>query len=292
MTTSFLQTAGWADFAASVGDVPVWIEWQGDRILALERRLRFFGHCLSISRSRVPVTDELLRTLRNVARSRGCMFVRCEPEITDPSAVRMLEQYGSRVKDFMPSQTIIVDLHSSPEALRAAQHPKMRYNIGLAERKGVVCAPESAAALPDFLRIIGATYDRKGKQVLPTAYYEKLLAIPGAQLWTARFDGRVVVANLCIGSGDTYVYLHGGSDDAYKQLMAPHLLQWEQMRYAKEQGYHWYDLWGIDETRYSGVTRFKRGFGGREVAYIGTWELPIRPVRYALYRWLKRRLRS
>jgi len=70
--------------------------------------------------------------------------------------------------------------------------------------------------------------------------------------------------------------------------MAPHLLQWEQIREAKRYGCSEYDFWGIDEKKWPGVTRFKRGFGGREIKYIGTWDFALDKKWYLLYRGAQR----
>ena len=78
--------------------------------------------------------------------------------------------------------------------------------------------------------------------------------------------------------------MHGASDHDYRALMAPYLLHWEVIKYAKEHGLSEYDLWGIDEKKWSGVTRFKKGFGGREVKYTGSYDYVFMPIWYRLYR--------
>ena len=65
--------------------------------------------------------------------------------------------------------------------------------------------------------------------------------------------------------------------------MAPHFLQWRQILEAKKRGKNRYDFWGIDEKKWPGVTRFKRGFGGKEITYIGAWDLIYRPIWYKIY---------
>jgi lipid II:glycine glycyltransferase (peptidoglycan interpeptide bridge formation enzyme) len=65
--------------------------------------------------------------------------------------------------------------------------------------------------------------------------------------------------------------------------MGPHLLQWEEIRLVKKQGYRFYDFWGIDEKKWPGVTRFKMGFGGETVTYPGTFDLVFDKFWYQLY---------
>ena len=83
--------------------------------------------------------------------------------------------------------------------------------------------------------------------------------------------------------GDTVYYLHGAMDRDYKSWMAPYLMHWEIIKWAKKQGYHYYDFWGIDTSRWPGVTRFKLGFGGQQVEYPGSFDMPISKFWYFAY---------
>ena len=67
--------------------------------------------------------------------------------------------------------------------------------------------------------------------------------------------------------------------------MAPYFLHWELIKIAGCEDMDEYDLWGIDEKRWPGVTRFKRGFGGKEVQYIGSFDLVFKPVWYWAYKF-------
>jgi lipid II:glycine glycyltransferase (peptidoglycan interpeptide bridge formation enzyme) len=80
------------------------------------------------------------------------------------------------------------------------------------------------------------------------------------------------------------VYLHGGSDEAHRNVMAPYALHWEIMRDARALGYAQYDFGGVDEERWPGITRFKKGFAGWVEEFPGMYELPLKKARYGLYR--------
>jgi lipid II:glycine glycyltransferase (peptidoglycan interpeptide bridge formation enzyme) len=60
------------------------------------------------------------------------------------------------------------------------------------------------------------------------------------------------------------------------------------MRHARERGVRWHDLWGIapadagPQHAWHGVGLFKKGFGGREVQWAGSWDLVVDPTLYRL----------
>ena len=139
------------------------------------------------------------------------------------------------------------------------------------------------------------TSKRDGFMAYPKEYYQKMLEIPGAELFVAEFpvDGgtsksKIIAANIVLFCENQTIYLHGASDYAYRNLMAPHLLQWEQIKEAKKRNCIEYDFWGINETKWPGVTRFKRGFGGREIIYPGAYDLVFKPFWYKIYKIAKK----
>jgi lipid II:glycine glycyltransferase (peptidoglycan interpeptide bridge formation enzyme) len=60
------------------------------------------------------------------------------------------------------------------------------------------------------------------------------------------------------------------------------------MRLARERGVRVHDLWGIAPPDagpahpWHGVGLFKKGFGGREVVWAGSWDLVVDPTLYRL----------
>ena len=178
----------------------------------------------------------------------------------------------------------------------AAMHEKTRYNIRLAERKNVLIRKEPEITgekdLDTFWSLIQETAARDGFYTHPREYYKKLLGTRSEmfsnELFIAEYQGRPLAAALINFYGNTATYLHGASSGAHREVMAPHLLHWRIIQEALRRGYGHYDWWGIDERRWSGVTRFKRGFGGRQVAYPQSVNIAYRRVWYTLYAAAKR----
>jgi len=205
--------------------------------------------------------------------------------------------------DIEPSQTLILDITKSEEELLAQMHEKWRYNIRLAERKGVKVKfvisdiTNFEYYFNEFYQLVDkGTSERKNIKHHPKDYYKKQLEINSEdikfELFVAEYECKIIAANIVVLFGNRATYLHGATSSEHREVMAPHLLQWEQIKEAKKRGCSEYDFWGIvnEHTKdkrgqsWEGFTRFKKGFGGREVNYIGYWDYPLNKLWYFLYR--------
>jgi lipid II:glycine glycyltransferase (peptidoglycan interpeptide bridge formation enzyme) len=107
----------------------------------------------------------------------------------------------------------------------------------------------------------------------------------------AEVEGEPVAGAVAFGLDDRVWYLHGMSTLEHREKMPTYAVQWEIMRWGKEQGCRVYDMWGAPdvferEDPMWGVYRFKRGFGGEVVRTIGAWDYPVKPILYQLYNTL------
>ena len=192
-------------------------------------------------------------------------------------------------------------------------HQKTRYNIRLAEKRGVTV--KESSNINEFLKLNSETTARDKFKSHPDNYYRTMFKVLGvnqqsttnnqqcvAKLFTAYFKNKAIASNIVIFFADTANYIHGASSNEHRNLMAPHLLQWEVIKYAKSQGYKWYDFWGINPSvgtgcdpsyhkSWQGITRFKRGFvsekTGKEITYPGCYDLIFQPKWYNLYKIVK-----
>lgn len=288
----FLQSWQWGEFQRALGREVLRFREDGAMAQMIRMRLPFgksYWYC-----PRGPLGA--LPSLAEDAEMKKAMFLRVEPAAS-PGAGAV------KVRDVQPGQTLIVDLAPEREAIMAAMHEKWRYNIRLAERKGVrvyVAGERDPGALEVFWGLLEETTERDKFRAHDKEYYRSMLEAlagdpakdggmrPVARLVFAEHDGRVLAANLMVYFGGTATYLHGASSRARRELMAPQLLHWTAMLDAKAWGYRAYDFWGVapegaENHPWAGVTRFKRGFGGTYVAYPGTYDLPIDRTWYRLY---------
>lgn len=329
---SFLQAFEWGEFQESVGRRVFRFatdKWQAQFI---EMPLPFgkkYWHC-----PRGPVIandkeqlagDQVKKIIEEVKKrvSDDVIFFRLGPEWDINNSywpmANSLKGMGFKQLsyDIEPSQTLVLDITKIENELLAQMHEKWRYNIQLAKRKGlqIKFVTSDVASFEkyfeEFYRLVNeGTSERKHIKHHPKDYYKKQLAINGQQvkflLCVAEFEERVVAANIMViclpsealakGGGNRATYLHGATDNNARSLMAPHLLQWEQIEYAKSLGCTKYDFWGIVNEHtldkrgqsWEGFTRFKKGFGGYEVNYVGYFDYPLSIFWHLLYRLVQK----
>lgn len=262
-------------------------------ILAIRHDLPFGYHYWYIPRSVLDAPR--LGALAEQARTAGAMFLKVDPVILLPPI-----PYRSRPShSLQPSETILVNCRKTDAELFAAMHPKTRYNIRLAERHGmtvrILRPPVSEKDIRSFYGLLVKTAERDGFHLHPAEHYRILFRVASDAfrniLFIAEFEGTSIAAVLvnCYAPSRTATYLHGGSSHAHRSLMAPHLLHWRVIRRIREEGLDDYDLGGVDERRWPGLTRFKLGFRGERHAHPPSVDYVFRRMPYALYR-LRRRM--
>ncbi|MEY4723263.1 MAG: hypothetical protein RLZZ324_776 [Candidatus Parcubacteria bacterium] len=256
--------------------------------------------------------ETCVAALKRKSKEEGAIFTRVEWQYVTgvgPVSREDLKRWGFvQAKSMQPSDTVIMYLAKTEDEMQAAMHQKTRYNIRVAEKRGVTVRyadpsnPEQCARdVRDFLDMLAETASRDEFHTHAPDYYRDMLsALPangeGAlkiRLALAEVDGAPAAGALIASYGDTWTYLHGASVAAKRQAMAPFKLHWTVIRDAKAAGARAYDFWGVapsdDEKHpWAGITRFKTGFGGTRVSYLGAWELPVDAFWYTLYRYAKR----
>ncbi len=194
--------------------------------------------------------------------------------------------------DVQPTDTILLDLLRGAEALLSAMRPKTRYNIRLAERRGVRVRRASPDRLPDFFELYAQTAQRNGIRLHDYHYFEEILEVAGrgsvpatAELLIAGAGDEPLAAMVMAVTGSRATYLYGASSDRSRSLMPTYALQWAAINRAIELGCDEYDLYGIppsDDPAHPmhGLYRFKTGFGGRFMHRRGCWDFALSPDAY------------
>lgn len=329
-TSHPLQLSGWGALKARFG-------WEAQRIALLDEKGEIAAGAQILLRSaygvkmayipRGPLVDwsddkqrrTLIELIELECRRQGVGVLKIEPALPDTSASRALlyaSGFRPSAQTIQPPSTILIDL-ADDDALLAAMKPKWRYNVRLAERKGVTVRVIQRSDLPTFHRLMHETGARDGFDVHSEAYFNAafdLLTPDHAAFLIAEYAGEALAAIVVALAGKTAVYLWGASSERERSRMPNHALQWAGMRWAHERGADCYDLWGIPDDLGQlamalaggagggvasealpvqlealpgqglwGVYRFKQGFGGRVVRMVGAWDKPLQQPGASFY---------
>lgn len=246
----------------------------------------------------------VLGELEEIARQRNAIFIKVDPDIrTNQPAAPLLLQRGWQVsaEQIQFHNTVTLNLARSEDEILAAMKPKWRYNIRLAEKKGVKVESGNGEAQrePGFRRRLQLFYEmytetsaRDGFLIRPFGYYrdvwETMLRAGQAKLLLARVGDDTAGGLMLFLFGKRAWYFYGASRNSHRELMPNHLLQWEAMRWAKQQGCTEYDFWGAPDVLNEsapmyGVYKFKMGFGSEFVERIPAHDFVVNRWLYWLY---------
>jgi peptidoglycan pentaglycine glycine transferase (the first glycine) len=304
--------------------------------LILRRTLPIGGfaerfHILYVSKGPVldwanaPLREKVIEDLQILARQSGAIFIKMDPDVhlgdgipgqpesqEDPTGLVVTANLKERGWHFSDEQiqfrnTVLIDLSPSEEEILARMKQKTRYNIRLAERKGVSIRVGTPADWGLLYRMYAETSLRDRFVIRDEDYYRTTWDtfssnppspagnVPTVEPLIAEVAGEPVAAVLVYRFACKAWYLSGMSVDTHREKMPNYLLQWEAIRRAKAAGCTVYDLWGAPEVFNEmdplwGVFRFKEGLGGKVVRTLGAWDYPTRPLIYRLYTQILPRL--
>lgn len=299
---SFLQTEGWEALQRNLGRRTWRMRMDsGESITFIRYPLPFGKNYLYCPRG--PVRADIVSCIdaaRTLAAQEHAVFFRFEPNDIDSDVVRneLVARGARHIREVQPESTLVLDLTKSEEKLLIEMEYATRYSIRAATKRGVRVAfaatpHEKEKAFGLFWPLFHTTQARHSLARYTESYYRavtQLEGTPHSALALARVGEEVIAGALLLYHGNTATYLFAASKAGYGRFNAPTLIIWEAMLRAKSQGYLMFDLWGVNEhnPRWQHITAFKKSFGGREVHYAGTWDLPIHKSLYWLYRFVKR----
>jgi peptidoglycan pentaglycine glycine transferase (the first glycine) len=242
---------------------------------------------------------QVVADLEALARRERALFVKIDPDVLadGPDEENLMALLSRRGWRFSQEQvqfrnTLLLDLAPDLDEILARMKSKWRYNIRLAMRRGVCVRKGGPDDLPLLYRMYSETSLRDRFVIRPESYYHDawgtFITAGLAQPLIAEVEQEPVAMVILFRFGRRAWYMYGASRSLHRERMPNHLLQWEAIRWAKEQGCTVYDLWGapdvLDESAPMwGVYRFKQGFGACPAHHIGAYDYPtLRPL-YWLY---------
>ncbi len=265
-------------------------------------------------------TNESLRKrvlddLQSFAKKQGAIFLKLDPDVVlgrgVPARVdEVTENSGQAVMSDLRRRgwvessdqiqfrnTVMVDLSSSEEDILMRMKQKTRYNVRLAEKKGVTVRVGKLTDLPMLYKMYAETSVRDGFVIRDEEYYMTVWKLfmsaaissqPLAVPLIAEVDGEAVAAIFLFMFAGRGYYVYGMSRNAHREKMPTYLLQWAAMKHAMAHGCLTYDLWGapdvFDESDSMwGVYRFKEGLGGEVVRTLGAYDFAPSKFWYSMY---------
>lgn len=311
----FLQSWGWGELKTGANWQPLRLALcsRGDeRIVAAAQVLRRtalhlpprLGHLAYIPKGPVldwtantpdgiPLARLFLHKVRDYLRGQGALALQVEPPMAADTpaaklALEMLRDLGFQpAQPVQPLRTIALDIRPSEEELLAGMKEKWRYNVRLAARKGVeMREAHELAELRAWYELLETTGERDQFGIHTFEYYRKFweIFVPRGQarLLLAYAENELLAGVFVAHLAHEAIYLYGASSNARRNLMPNYLLQWEAIRWTREAGANSYDFWGIPATdepgeAMAGVYRFKSGWGGRAITFLGNYQYSYHP---------------
>ncbi|MBI3172648.1 MAG: peptidoglycan bridge formation glycyltransferase FemA/FemB family protein [Chloroflexi bacterium] len=262
-----------------------------------------------------PLRKRVLDDLQSFAKKQGAIFLKLDPDVvlgtgvpnSDNDSVHsdgqaVMSELKGRGWVFSADQiqfrnSVLIDLHPAEDEILARMKQKTRYNVRLAEKKGVTVRVGNLEDLGMLYRMYAETSVRDGFVIRDEGYYQTVWKLflqpivhgqPSTIPLIAEVDHEPVAAIFLFTFAGRAYYVYGMSRDAHREKMPTYLLQWEAMKRAKAAGCTVYDLWGAPEVfdesdSMWGVYRFKEGLGGEVVRTLGAWDYAPNALWYKLY---------
>jgi len=248
-----------------------------------------------VPRSLLP-TNHMIKLWYEFGKKNNLIFIKFEPYVSfDEEKKLPVTRYMLHASPhpLFPEWTQVLDLTPSEDELLRRMKPKTRYNIRLAEKKGVTIKQmDTDEGFAIFSKLYFETCKRQGYHGHTPTYHKSIwdaLKETQAHILVAFYNNTPLAAYELILHHETWYYIYGGSSTEYKQVMAPNLLMWEAIRLGKKLGAKQFDMWGSLPPQYpathswAGFTRFKEGYGTQFTHLMPSYDLVINPALYQIY---------
>jgi lipid II:glycine glycyltransferase (peptidoglycan interpeptide bridge formation enzyme) len=252
-------------------------------------------------------TPEIIDEIRRIGKENNCVFIQFEPNLQSKHRAEIINQKSMReaAHPLFTKYTFIIDLTKSEQELLVAMHQKTRYNIKVAEKhKVIVKENNSRESFEHYLKLMHETTNRQAFYAHTPSYHRALFeALPkknnsstlSYHLLNAIYkpEGekeQALVSWVMFVFKDTLYYPYGASSRLHREAMANNLMAWEAIKFGKKMGLKYFDMWGAmgpnpdKRDPWYGFHRFKEGYGGELVEFVGSYDLVIKGSLYEIYK--------
>lgn len=297
----FLQSEPWEKFQKALGRKTFRQSGEGWEYLAI------LEHGTGNSRLYCPygptannqrALEEAIESLFSLGKKLNVTFVRIEP--TEIEYKKYIQSCGWKKVTYQslnPEHTRVIDLRPSQTDIIAQMSQPSRNIYRNYQKKGVeISSSTNPLDIAEFLKLIHEVSARTGMTPHSDEYFQaqadNLFPVGAASLWRAKFENQTIASAIFYDSKDTRYYAHAAASSLpeHRKLNAGTALVAEAIIDAKRKCLTSFDLYGVapgysDKNHpWAGFTKFKRSFGGSDVNFAGSWDLPIKHLPYWIYR--------
>lgn len=257
---------------------------------------RFIGYC---PKSVIP-DEEALEAIWKVAEKKKAIMVKFEPNEKSGEVEKKRIEDLSKDFDLVKGKPLFtkysfqLDISKSEEELLRGMHQKTRYNLRLAEKKGVkILEDNSEQGFEEYWKLMEETTKRQGFFAHGRTYHHKMwqtmIRSGEGHLFKAVYEGETLTTWVVFELNGVLYYPYGASSNKFREVMASNLMMWEVIKFGKKQGAKLFDLWGSlgpdpdPADPWYGFHRFKQGYGADLVEFVGSYDLVINKTEYKIY---------
>ena len=233
--------------------------------------------------------------VRVIAKENNCVFIRVRPQLkSDESSKKIFKDLGfiKAPMHLHAELTSQLDITKSEDELMAQMRKTTRYEVKKAIKENIrIIASSNEKDIKSFYDVQIETARRQ--KFVPFSYkflheqFRVFAESGNALLYKAEFEKKLLAQAFVIFYNKETVYHYGTGTDEGRRHPGAYLIQWEAILEAKKQGMTRYNFWGVAPEnnanhRFSGLSLFKRGFGGEDFEYLHAQDLIINKPRYLL----------
>ncbi len=259
-----------------------------------------------------------LSVLKDLAKKNNAIFIKLEPNIAQKVGVQSAHKNITQFlfdnncvpgKPLFTKYTFQLDLTRPEEILFKNLASKTRYNVNLAYKKGVrIFENTSAEGMNQYIEILKETTKRQGFYAHSPKYFQDMWDELGAsgnmRIFNAVYEDKILTSWIIFIFNGVIYYPYGSSRSENRDVMANNLMMWEMIKFGKKEKCHTFDMWGSlgpePDKKHSwyGFHKFKQGYGGDLVEFLGTYDYVIDMPMYKLFtiidniRWKILKLRT
>lgn len=264
--TDVTQLSVWAKVRGRVGFSPLYLlaYWAGELVggaQILTRRVPVLGLMGYLPYGPLvipdaPAAEDIRRALVDALVALGrhrlrLLFIQPPEGAQDTSDELLGRGFRPSSAGIAPQGSIRIDLTADLAEIRSRFGKRLKSWTNRWESRGVTVRAGDERDLPLLAELMASSAHHQGYTPLPLDYmmalYRELAATGHAVLYVGEVDGTPVAADLMTGCGDMVRGRLSGFDRTGEamRLSVPAAIRWEMIKWAKAQGYRWFDFGGL-----------------------------------------------